>query len=96
MGVFYRINHSDYLFPEFSISGEVILPTGKEMTQVSYSGQQTALIVDAAIDDRDTYLFEAGLHHHLGKGYYVAISYGQGVGASEVKSQQLIGMEKEF
>ncbi|WP_408096176.1 hypothetical protein ACJVC5_14145 [Peredibacter sp. HCB2-198] len=62
---------------------------------------ETALICDALFEsEREksdyTYLLETGLHHHLGKKYFIGLSIGVGLGASDVDGQGLLAFEKQF
>lgn len=61
----------------------------------------TALIVNGVLEEEvlrgdDSYLLEAGLHHHLGKDYYLGVGGGVGMGSSIVENQLILALEKQF
>lgn len=63
--------------------------------------QDTAIIFNGVVSDNtkkedQNYLLELGVHHNLGHDFFVALSYGQGLGSSSVKQQTLLAIEKQF
>lgn len=62
--------------------------------------EETALVFDAVLsEDREgveSYLLEGGIHQHLGKKFYLGLSAGAGIGASDTKRILTLALEKQF
>lgn len=62
---------------------------------------ELAIVMDYVHEEDDEHkvnlqLAEIGLHTHLGKEFYLGLSYSQGFGLSQTKSGALLGLEKQF
>ena len=53
-------------------------------------------VISSEITGQDSYLLELGLHHHLGKEFYLGLSGSLGLGSSDIKQMGSLALEKQF